>query len=190
MPAEGLPPAELQGRWWTWAASAIGDDNPVEDPDGHACAVGQPADVWFLAGTFGGYTTRDCTLPAGRPLAVPLVNLTSDEPTDCDALMADAQGSADLDGTPVQASAIPATPISYEGAADNPVTREAGTFQGYGCGLWVQLPPLSPGEHALAIRGRSTDFSTGVDYLLHVVDPASGDVPTSGRPSSVDTASA
>ncbi|MCK9899335.1 signal protein [Frankia sp. Cpl3] len=170
-----LAPADLQSRWWTWAASAVGADNPVEDPDGHACAVGQPTDVWFLAGTFGGYTARQCVLPTERPVVVPLVNLVAQDPADCTALMADAAGGAELDGSPLQAEAFPPTSITYRGVAGNPVTGDAGTFQGYGCGLWVQLPPLAPGQHTLSVRGSSLDFATSVDYLLVVSDPAADD---------------
>ncbi|MFM9612652.1 hypothetical protein [Streptomyces niveiscabiei] len=49
---------------------------------------GQPKDVWFLAGTFGGQADRMCEVPEGRPIAVPVVNLVGDD-QDCAAFTGD-----------------------------------------------------------------------------------------------------
>lgn len=86
-----LPSAELQGRWWTWAASEPDATNPVADTDGSACGRNQPHDVWFLAGTFGGQVKRACEVPSGRPIAAPVVN-TFGDPQNCEAFMSSAQG--------------------------------------------------------------------------------------------------
>lgn len=162
-----LTSGDLQGRWWTWATSEPEATNPVADPDGGACAANQADDVWFLAGTFGDRVERSCPLPAGVPVAFPLVNLIATE-EDCAAFMSAAEGSAVLDGEAVEAERYPGEPITVTSAADNPVTAEAGTFTATGCGLWVQLPALDPGTHTLQIRGESGDFFTGVDYSLAV----------------------
>jgi hypothetical protein len=175
-----LAPAELQGRWWTWATSAAGRSNPVEDLDGHACGVGQPADVWFLAGTFGGYANRTCSVPSSRPLAFPLVNQSSAQ-AQCRDFMSTATGKAILDGRELTPQRLEGIPIVVDSVEDNPVTSAAGRSTSYGCGLWVQLRALSPGTHVLRIEGASGDFALRVDYTLHVSDtPAAGDAPSGG----------
>lgn len=162
-----LPSAELQGRWWTWAASEPEATNPVADMDGRACGRNQPHDVWFLAGTFGGQVKRACEVPSGRLIAAPVVN-TFGDPERCAAFMSSAQGTVLLDGKVVEPETYTDDSITVQGAQGNPLTGEEGQFAATGCGLWVQLPPLAPGKHSLKIRGRSGDFSTGVDYALTV----------------------
>ena len=45
---------ELSARWWQWVSEIPGYENPLFDTTGEFAAVGQPDDVWFLAGTMGG----------------------------------------------------------------------------------------------------------------------------------------
>lgn len=162
-----LSAAELQGSWWTWAASSVRKSNPVSDPDGHLCAQGQGDGIWFLAGTFGGTVTRSCTVPASVPVAFPLVNMVGEE-GDCTAFMAKAQGSAVLDGRALEPQRYEATDVRIVAVDGNPLTQEGGRFLTKGCGLWVQLDPLAPGSHTLNIRGSSGSFAVGVDYKLQV----------------------
>lgn len=162
--------AALQGRWWSWAASEPDRTNPVADRDGSQCGRNQPRDVWFLAGTFGGQVKRDCRIPHGRPIALPVINSFGDRER-CVDFMDDALGTVVLDGEPMEPEVHEGDAIVIEGAPDNPVTGEEGTFTATGCGLWVQIPPLAPGKHSLAIRGQSVGFSVGVDYALTVAAP-------------------
>jgi len=164
--------AELQGTWWTWAASEPEETNPVADDDGSACGRNQPEDVWFLAGTFGGEAERECTVPEGRPIAFPLVNYFGDA-QDCTAFMDDAEGTALLDGSPVEPEVHEGESITVRGLEGNAVTGARERFTTTGCGLWVQLPALGLGQHILKIAGRSGDFSVGVEYRL-TVEESSG----------------
>lgn len=82
--------------------------------------------------------------------------------------MDDVKGTAVLDGEKVEADVYRGQAVTVESVAGNPVTGTDETFEGTGCGLWVQLPGLESGLHTLKIRGRSADFSTGVDYTLTV----------------------
>ncbi|MFJ3668044.1 signal protein [Streptomyces sp. NPDC090106] len=163
----GLTPEVLQSRWWSWAGSEPEGTNPVADEDGDDCARNQPEDVWFLAGTFGTLAERGCTVPAGTPLAFPLVNRIG-TPAECAAFMAEADGSAVLDGEEADAEVYRDSRITVRGVDGNPVTGSGGSFTATGCGIWVQLPAPAPGPHTLTIRGRAGDFSTGVDYTLTV----------------------
>jgi hypothetical protein len=164
---ESLSSEDLQSRWWTWASAEPERTNPVADQDGGACGRNQSKDVWFLAGTFGTQVKRTCSVPRGTPLAFPLVNRIG-EPADCADFMRTAEGSAVLDGKEVDSDAHQGDRIAVRSVADNPVTATEGQFTTTGCGLWAQLPPLEPGRHTLTIRGRSGDFTVGVDYTLTV----------------------
>jgi len=159
-------PGDVQSAWWSWAAGSPSGRNPVEDATGEFCAVDQPSDVWFLAGTFGGSATRRCDVPAGRTLVAPIVNQRGYE-EDCAAFMATASGTLTLDGKEVTPKRWRATPITITGVPGNPASDE-GSVSAYGCGLWAVIPPPAPGTHKVAIRGGSGDFRTSVDYELTV----------------------
>lgn len=171
-PASGAPAAELdaaglQARWWTWAASQVEAKNPVSDTTGAQCANGQSKDVWFLAGSFGQDVSRECTVPAGVPVAFPVVNLFGEKP-DCDAFMAKASGTAVLDGEPLATKTYPATPITIEAVDGNPVTTDGGSYDTVACGIWAQAGVLPNGDHELVITGNSADFTLTVAYRLAV----------------------
>ncbi|MPZ83402.1 MAG: hypothetical protein GEV28_24620 [Actinophytocola sp.] len=51
-------------------------------------------------------------------------------------------------------------------AQDNPTTGIAGTYGGFGCGLWFALPLLKAGPHELVITGSSGDLAVNVVYHL------------------------
>ncbi|MER7049256.1 signal protein [Streptomyces jumonjinensis] len=161
-----LPTAELQGRWWSWAAAEPPDANPVVDGDGRDCWRNQPSDVWFLAGTFGGHAERVCTVPGGRPIAFPVVN-TFGSPIYCANFISSAAGRAYLDGEEIEPEVLHPEKITVRGRAGNPVV-DPGVSSSTGCGLWVQLPPLSPGAHTLEIQGQARDLEVSVTYSLTV----------------------
>jgi hypothetical protein len=154
----------FQARWWSWAWTAPAGRDPVEDRTGEHCAVGQPSDLWFLAGTYGGRAMRSCDVPQGRRVVVPAVNLVAPSVQECADFMVDARGHIRLDGVE-----MPLLPLEAEELV---VDTPDGPTTGVGCGLWVVLDALPPGEHRLTISGRSGDFRTGVEYTLHVAPPA------------------
>ncbi|HEX6360960.1 hypothetical protein [Actinophytocola sp.] len=159
----------LQSTWWTWAASAPEESNPVSDTTGEYCDDNQQVGVWLLAGSFGETVSRECTVPAGVPVAGPAVNLVSDTRADCDQFMRDAEGVVTLNGTELPLHKANPVPITFDTVAGNPVTGEAGEFEGYGCGLWFSVDQLEPGDHELIIEGSGTGFSLSVTYALTVV---------------------
>ncbi|AWZ10967.1 hypothetical protein DRB96_42130 [Streptomyces sp. ICC1] len=120
----------------------------------------------LLAGTTGGAVHRTCTVRAGYPLVFPLVNRMGQTEADCTQFMAEAEGSATLDGKEVAHQRYEATDFHFLASEDNPFTGDAGRYEAKGCGLWVLLPPLAEGPHTLTIRGESGDFTTAADYDL------------------------
>lgn len=166
-PSGKVDPGEVQSAWWSWAAGSPSGRNPVEDATGAHCAAGQPRGRWFLAGTFGGSVERRCTVPSGRPLVAPVVNLFGSE-TDCAEFMAVATGTLTVDGKTVPVQRWRATAITIAGVAGNPVTRTEEPMDVFGCGLWAVVSPLPSGSHEVRIRGAGGEFKVAVDYDLTV----------------------
>ncbi|MEU8850754.1 hypothetical protein AB0C70_32045 [Streptomyces sp. NPDC048564] len=107
------------------AASEPEGTNPVADQGGSSCGRNQARDVWFLADSFGGQVKRSCKVPSGVPLAFPLVNLVG-EPSDYEAFLDRAKGTAVLDGNELGPEEHRGGAISVRDAVDNPVSRPAG----------------------------------------------------------------
>ena len=77
----GLSYQQWSAKWWQWLWSIPVSINPVFDTTGADCAVSQPSGpVWFLAGTFGTNVTRTCSIPAGKRIFFPIINLGQDYP--------------------------------------------------------------------------------------------------------------
>jgi hypothetical protein len=67
------PPPSLTALWWQTFLSIPASANPLD-----RCDLGT-ADVVFLAGTTGGSATRSCTIPAGKSILVPVINVECSE---------------------------------------------------------------------------------------------------------------
>ena len=48
-------------------------DNPILDNSGKNCQINQNGSVWFLAGTFGTFAKRSCTIPSSVALFFPII---------------------------------------------------------------------------------------------------------------------
>jgi hypothetical protein len=71
--ADGDSLFTLQRDWWQWAGSIPIEVSPLVDETGKYCDAGQRGRYWFLAGNFGGRTTRSCTVPKGTILVAPVI---------------------------------------------------------------------------------------------------------------------
>ncbi len=104
--------SDLVGDWWNWAFQGPAETLPVLDETGEFCGLGQQGKFWFLAGNFGGETVRSCTIPGGKALFFPLVNILFWTPDDATTLEEARAGSnsqidpasfllCEIDGVPV-----------------------------------------------------------------------------------------
>ena len=181
-----LPPharniySSYQAKWWQWATSLPADHNPLLDTaDGTA---GQSGPVWYLGGVFGtGPANRTLTVPAGKALFFPVINLAYflTDPTDTEEGSRELIGTimdhivssfVEIDGRPVahhdrfrtQSRLFDIGPLP----ANNILGVDAGlVIPTVDDGLYLLLLPLSPGEHTIRFGG-------------HVLVPA--DVPVVG----------
>ncbi len=74
--------AQWSARWWQWAMSIPYSSNPIFDQTGADCSLKQSGSVWFLAGgsANAGALTRTCTIPSGKAVLFPIINLLNDYP--------------------------------------------------------------------------------------------------------------
>ena len=173
--------------WWTWALSQPIATNPVLDTTGDQCAVAQQGNVWFLAGTFSSDPViRDCTVPAGTPLLIPVINtfycaLAEDPPAQQTEEYARAQVAHVEDlasGLSVTVDGRRVPRLTYEESevfsivlpADNLFGLPAGTVASpcADAGYYTLIPPLSVGEHTIRIQGTLDTFTVDVTYHITV----------------------
>jgi hypothetical protein len=203
----GMTYGQWGAAWWQYVFSIPVHDpahpgqflNPLLDTTGINCAVGQANNpVFFLAGVFslsGGSlnATRSCTVPAGKMLFFPILNVEGDNecstPLTVPALQAQAKASmdavtadeleADIDGEPVSnllsyraaspgafSVNFPADSIAdYVGCQLNPGAYYPFVSDGY----WLMLHPLSAGQHTIHFKGGNpAAFHLDITYHLTV----------------------
>lgn len=143
----------LEARWLRWAASSDQSSSPIADESGAFAGHKQPTDVWFVAGNFGGVSSRRFDMPADRPLFMPAFCMWSRNAL-ANSDLPRSFGTVTLDGAEISIAASSSGPVRMRGALGNPVTGLSlfGTKM-YVAGHWAHVEPLSPGEHILEIHG-------------------------------------
>jgi hypothetical protein len=188
------PASVLAAKWWEWALETPAYENPLTDTTGQFAGVNQPkGPVWFLAGNTGGATVRTFTVPAGKALFFPIVNVFDVEDATIKgggvfflvphpvqtaqafvaAVIATATGlSAEVDGTPIPittADLEQSTPFSLQLPADNILGVPAGAyFPAIDSGYYVLLRPLSVGQHTIHWAGSITFFPLSLDVTYNI----------------------
>lgn len=83
----GMTYDEWAAIYRIWQTGIPAERNPVRDPTGEFCGEEQSGPVWFLASLLGpGSTDRECSVPAGKAVYVPLVGILSWAPDDIEEL--------------------------------------------------------------------------------------------------------
>jgi len=157
--------------------------------------VNQRGRVWFLAGNLGGGTTiRTITVPAGKALFFPIVNVFDVEDgigvpggmrvfmvhqplqvakAFVSSAIATATGlSCQVDRSPLQITAAnleQSTPFSVFLPADNILGVPAGVYFPFiDSGYYVLLNPLSAGLHTIHFAGSITFFNSSQDVTYNI----------------------
>jgi len=194
----GLSYGEWSGAWWQWVYSIPADMNPVKDTTGEFAEIGQSGPVWFLAGTFGQTATRTVTVPQGKALFIPIINVVwFNTPEFGDNPWSDEQRayarsviapfvdnafnlSCTIDGVEVAdlESYRATTPDGSEYLVTFPENNINGIPAGtYGPsvddGIYLMLTPLRPGQHTIHFTSASQgsilgDFALDVTYHLTI----------------------
>jgi hypothetical protein len=178
---------EWVNKWWKWALQEPYATNPLLDPTGEDCAVGQSGKVWFLAGTFGsGTAERTCTIPAEKAIFFPVYNAFDSNDSEGKRNFASVlkgarkqvrgvNGSAAIDGRSVrnikQYNVESPKPFSFTLGPDNifKAPKLAGTYSPTaGAGIHLLLKPLPPGHHEIQFTGSAQGNTVKVTYHLTV----------------------
>jgi hypothetical protein len=162
--------AEWTAEWWKWFSSIPMGDNPLNDPSGERCALGQQGPVWFLVGSGGGRAERECTIPAGRAILIPAINVECSYVEDQslrteDDLRACATGDQDLvtesaatlNGSALQVHRVQSPVFNLTFPADNIFAVPEGPTKAVSEGFWVFIKPLPPGQYELHVEGLLVD---------------------------------
>lgn len=189
-PGASIPPTTLSQfttEWWQWALSQPNSTNPVRDRTGAHCGAGQAGPVWFLAGGFGSSKIRrTCTVPAGKALFFPIINMVylpprQDSAYSCAEAKVDAALNndtainlfAELDGAPIQN--VKQHRISSETCFDA-YARIPAPYRPYNAypsasdGYWLLLKPLKPGRHLLKFGGRYNNKSQQAGRMIQDIE--------------------
>lgn len=171
LPYESSSPEGLAARWVQWAASAPVATNPLVDEDGRHSETNQPADIYFLAGCFGGTVERQCQVRSTSSLFFPAFNMWTFGAEGPPQPVTNAHGYITLDGDQVEPKVIATPkPFDVQGVKGNPVTQSTEIYPAVVWGLWKKLDPLPHGRHELSFGGGDGhDFSLDVHYVLDVV---------------------
>ena len=175
--------AEWTARWWQWVLSIAKTENPIVDDTGKNCANYQSGPVWFLAGTRKGPAERSCTIPAGKAILFPVINVEASvaegDGTTEEALAARVKFEMDqitdmhvmINGTNVnelKQYRIQSPPFNVTLRPDNVLGLSAQNTKMISEGYWLFLKPLEPGRYDLnsfgsCLAGR---IKIGVSYHL------------------------
>ena len=206
-PVKSKPYGQSYGAWsarfWEWAFSLPVDAHPLFDTAD--CSAGQSGNVWFIGGTFAaieispgvilGQADRECRIPSGTALFVPLINNecsslegngeTEEDLRECANYFADFIDPSSLfliiDGKPVKnpASLRVDSPLStYGPLPDNNLlgAPEGETSLFVADGYHAIIPPLSVGTHTIEFGGVADYSSIGgpvfiqdISYTVTVV---------------------
>ena len=209
-PAYGASLGDWLARQFQWQISIPAPVNPVTDPTGERCGLGQSGPVFFLAPVMGEApeASRTCVVPAGVAVLLPLfaTECSTVEPPPyfgrdeaqlraCAAAEVDAFAPEDtmevsLDGADVPNLGrfrVQTPPITVVFPPDNlyeiPPVVGTSLIDGYA----VMFAPLSAGEHMLRFSFDLPDGTpAGVTYRLFVTEPmvaaSIDDAPVAGTP--------
>lgn len=179
------PPVALLNEWWQWLVSIPSAVNPLLDNNGKACSLGQRGNLWFLVGNTGGRTVRQCSLPAGSRVLIPLHNTfcftdrarTAEQ---CyDQVLRHYTGfmtwSAELNGVPLEIIDQPPVPGEY---VFNVAVPRNGLFDfrpglyraTAAAGRWALADLAQPGVFSLRVQAQGPASGSDVTYLLTVAE--------------------
>jgi hypothetical protein len=74
----GLPYSDHVKNFWKWLISIPASATPRNDPTGERCTTGQSntnSSVFYLSPNTGGKSERACTVPAGKGLLIPVMQV-------------------------------------------------------------------------------------------------------------------
>jgi len=186
----GMSYGDWSAAWWQYILLFTNDVSPYLDTTGQYCNEGQGGPVFFLVGGPVNPTIRSCTIPAGKALFAPIINVecssvesppfegkNAQEARACAALWNDGTDIKHLkftiDGIKVKqlGDFRVQSPYYYFNMMppDNNFLGVPGATEGYSVsdGYWVMVKPLSPGTHVIHFEGSWTAAGGNVQNVTY-----------------------
>lgn len=160
----GMSYGDWSTAWWQYVLSLPPDNNPVFDATGEKCGVGQSAGpVFFLVGSGGEPTTRNCTVPAGKALVFPIVNVECSNLEDAPFFGGDEHGlrvcaATFMDGV---------DPSTLKVSVDGEELANPGLFRAQSPVFSFTMPR---NDNFLGLNGKTTGLSVSDGYWA-IVEP-------------------
>lgn len=165
-----VPYEEWTIRWWQWIMSTTKEDNPAADETGQKCDKNQvDPNVWFLAGTFGGFANRRCTMSGRKAILFPIINSiecadasTRTESELCAGAKSDIDKVAisslrvivdDIELRDLEKYRVQSRPFDLKLANDNVLGLQLDQTRAVSDGFWIFLYPLTTTEHTIKFAG-------------------------------------
>jgi hypothetical protein len=197
LPAYGKTPSQWGAAWWKFVVTKPAAINPLTDTTGANCAVGQSGPVWILTGSLpnAGAITRNCTIPFGKAIVIPVSNQAyfafPDDPADqkTEAFLrsqvnptqkAATNLKASIDGSAVSnVSKFFEQSVLFNAVlpADNIYGADAGQVldPAVDAGYYLVINPLLPGKHTLKVSSTTPGESGGsIDVTYKITTPIFG----------------
>jgi hypothetical protein len=173
-------------RWWQWFDSIPLGVSPQKDTTGIQCGINQGGLVWFIGGPLGSSFSVSCTIPKGKAILAPIIDVNNDYPCPVPNFEPATGQSLEnflttgsnefwgatqyIDGTSVHTSELDGKPLddlrittdlfSFTGAASLAPQFDScvtGSPQvGVSDGYFLFIEPLSVGHHTLHIHSESS----------------------------------
>jgi hypothetical protein len=168
---------EWSAEWWKWLLSSPSDSNPSTDKTGQYCIMNQNnSNIWFLAGTSGGYEERKCSIPEGMAILVSPIEVictfseypklkTEDDLRNCAKSDQDAVKDVKLiiDSIPMtdlQNFRVASSLFNVTLPENNIFGVPSQTTEAISDGTFVMLKELPIGHHTIYASGLLVDFTT------------------------------
>jgi hypothetical protein len=173
-------------KWWQWFLSTPIEDHPAYDKTGGKGGINQiDPNVWFLAGTTGGRAERTITIPTGKAVLLPIINVTTsysenpslkthEEMTSfVNAHMKDiAKKEASIDGEDLLVSEdhrMRSPSFKFSFPSNNIYGAKEGLTTGVGDGYWIFLKPLPAGIHNIRLSGACMSGKIQIDVNIKLL---------------------
>jgi len=173
-------------KWWQWFLSIPLDRHPACDKTGEYADVNQnDPNVWFMAGTAGGIANRIISIPEGKAVLFPVINVTTsylenpnlrtenDLITFVNSHMKDiAKKLAYVDGEEIMISEdnrVRSKPFDFTFPPNNIYGVGSGKTKGVGDGYWVFLKPLPSGIHTIRTSGACMSGRVQIDVNVQII---------------------
>jgi len=183
----GIGYGEWTAKWWQWAFSIPLERNPISGYTDENCAINQSGPVWFLPGTAGGVEERNCTIPLGKAILLPILNhggTLSDTPAarseqelfsftkrEMD-IISDLEVTVDsVKLNSFQRYRVQSPIFDVVLPENNLFGGSPGPTRGASDGYWLFLKPLQKGKHEIESFGSclAGKVKIGVNYHIVIV---------------------